>query len=230
MSELAQRLAWAEAGSRRLLDQLDLVPDKAFAAECSLPGWTTAHLAAHVSYNAQALSRLVHWARTGEETPMYASAEARNTEIEKGTTLSPAELRTMARETDERLRAEFAELPEAAWKTEVRTAQGDTVSATEIPWMRAREVWIHAVDLGTGLEFADFPAEFLDALITDITASREREGRGPALLIQAKDRNGSWRVDLPGEEARTVQGTAAELARWLAGRGPLDGPDLGRWL
>jgi maleylpyruvate isomerase len=136
----------------------------------------------------------------------------------------------MARETDEQLRAEFSGLPEPAWKAEVRTAQGDTVPATEIPWMRAREVWIHAVDLGTGLGFADFPAEFLDALITDITGSRERQGRGPALLIQAEDRNRSWRVDLPGEEARTVHGTAAELARWLAGRGPLQGPDLGRWL
>ena len=31
---------------------------------------------------------------------------------------------------------------------EVVTAQGRTVPATEIPWLRAREVYVHVVDLG----------------------------------------------------------------------------------
>src|SRR3954447_21274961 len=50
----------------------------------ALPGWTRRHVVAHVAFNARALMRLLHWARTGEKTPMYASAEARNAEIEEG--------------------------------------------------------------------------------------------------------------------------------------------------
>ena len=41
---------------------------------CS-PGWSRRHVVAHVGYNARALTRLVEWAKTGIETPMYASAD-----------------------------------------------------------------------------------------------------------------------------------------------------------
>ncbi|WP_308164110.1 maleylpyruvate isomerase N-terminal domain-containing protein [Nonomuraea sediminis] len=47
-----------------------------------LPGWTRAHVVAHVACNARAIGRLAHWARTGVETPMYASKQARDAEIE----------------------------------------------------------------------------------------------------------------------------------------------------
>ena len=225
MTELTQRLAWADEGSRVFLERLDHLPDSAFGDESRLPGWTNAHLVAHVGYNARALSRLVHWAATGEETPMYVSPEARNEEIEEGAKLSPTELRTLATETDERLRAELAELTE--WDAKVRTAQGRIVAATEIPWMRTREVWIHAVDLGTGLDFTDFPADLVDALITDIAGTRASRDQGPALVLRPQDREREWRI---GGNGKVVDGKAAELCRWLAGRGTLDGPELGRWL
>jgi maleylpyruvate isomerase len=45
--------------------------------------------------------------------------------------------------------------------SKVITAQGLTRSASEIPWMRDREVFIHAVDLGAVTAFADLPAGFL---------------------------------------------------------------------
>jgi maleylpyruvate isomerase len=224
----AQRLAWAEAGSRLFLDQLATVPDSAFPEPTTLPDWTTAHLVAHVGYNAKALSRLVHWARTGEETPMYQSTEARNAEIEHGAKLPPAELHALVRRTDEQLRAELAEL--TAWEAEIRTAQGRLVPATEIPWMRTREVWIHAVDLGTGVGFEDFPGELVDALITDIIGVRRTRDQGPSLVLDAVDRPDGWRIDVAGEEPAVVRGTAAQLCRWLAGRGGLDGPELARWL
>lgn len=228
MTELAQRLAWVEEGSRLFLDQLTTVPDSDFPEPSTLPGWTTAHLVAHVGYNAKALSRLVHWARTGDETPMYSGTEARNAEIEQGAKLSARELRALARDTGEQLRTDLAEL--TAWDAQVRTAQGRMVPASEIPWMRTREVWIHSVDLGTGEEFDDFPADLIDALITDITGLRERRDQGPALLLEASDREHGWRIELPGEEPAVVRGTAAELCRWLAGRGGIDGPELARWL
>lgn len=230
-TELARRLKWAQRGSAAFHARLAQIPDSAFPSESTLPGWTIAHLVAHVGYNAQALSRLVRWARTGVETPMYASADARNAEITEGARLSPTELRDLAHESDERLRAELAEL--SAWDAKVVTAQGRTVPATEIPWMRTREVWIHAVDLG-GLDFEDFDDDLVDALITDIAALRHGRDGHAAVLIKPTDRERGWRI---GTDPVTVRGSAGDLLRWLAGRGArgIDAeggapPELGRWL
>jgi maleylpyruvate isomerase len=49
-----------------------------------LPGWTRRHVVSHVAANADALSNLVHWAATGEPTPMYASPDERAAGIERG--------------------------------------------------------------------------------------------------------------------------------------------------
>ena len=47
-------------------------------------GWTRAHVVTHIARNADALSNLVHWATTGEPTPMYASPESRDADIAEG--------------------------------------------------------------------------------------------------------------------------------------------------
>src|ERR1700685_2979534 len=62
--------------------------------------------------------------------------------------------------------------PADAWQSEVVTAQGRTVPASETPWMRSREVMVHAVDLEVGLTFADPPEGFLTALRADIIGKR----------------------------------------------------------
>jgi maleylpyruvate isomerase len=96
--------------------------------------------------------------------------------------------------------------------------------------LRTREVWIHAVDLGTGFGFDDFPADLLDALITDVTSLRQRRDDGPAAVILPQDREDGWRVvtDAVGGEPLVVRGSTAQLAAWLTGR--CTGPELGRWL
>ena len=53
------------------------------AAPSLLPGWSRAHVVAHVAGNAVALLNLLTWARTGVETPMYADDAARNADIER---------------------------------------------------------------------------------------------------------------------------------------------------
>ncbi|MEU9834133.1 maleylpyruvate isomerase family mycothiol-dependent enzyme [Streptosporangium sp. NPDC048047] len=196
-----------------------------------LPGWTGRHLAAHVAFNARALTRLVHWARTGEETPMYPGGpEARDTEIVEGAALEPAELRGLVARTAAELEAALTGLSDLQWRTRVVTAQGRTVPATEIPWMRSREVWVHAVDLGAGASFDDFPPEFVDALLTDVMELRRRRGQEPSLTLAPVDRDRTWSA---GEPSPPLTAPAARLAAWLTGRGAAPGGaprDPGRWL
>lgn len=106
------------------------------------------------------------------------------------------------------------------WASRVLTAQGRTVAATEIPWLRSREVWVHAVDLGGGIDFTALPADLLTALCDDIVTKR-RGAPGPEVILRPTDRATRWY--LPGapdtaEEAITVTGPLAEITACLAGR------------
>ncbi|MFE5393395.1 maleylpyruvate isomerase family mycothiol-dependent enzyme [Streptomyces sp. NPDC056568] len=204
---LSDARAWVRTGTELLLDAVAALDEDAFKAPSTLPDWTRKHLVAHVAANADALGHLVHWAATGEETPMYASAEERAAGIAKGATLSGDELRSWLTDSAQKLAAGLDGLTEAQWGHQVVTAQGRTVPATELPWMRAREVCIHAVDLGTGVvTFADLPNGFLAALVAEIEAKRG--------LTELPD------GPLPG------------VAAWLAGRphSLTDVPELGPWL
>ena len=78
------------------------------------PTWTVSpcsqvglveHVAAHLSLNAEALGNLVHWARTGEERPMYSSPGRRTTDIEAGALRPPDDLRAWFDESARKLSA-----------------------------------------------------------------------------------------------------------------------------
>ncbi|GAA4613112.1 maleylpyruvate isomerase family mycothiol-dependent enzyme [Saccharopolyspora hordei] len=237
MTELAQRLEWARRGSAYFARKLAELRDSEFDEATALAGWSRRHLVAHVGYNARAIARLVDWAATGVENPMYSSPEARAREIEEGATLSVSALRALAEHAAVHLDVSWRDLPAERWQHEVRTAQGRIVPCSETPWMRAREVWIHAVDLGNGGSFIDFPPEFVDALLADITGLWQRKGQGPALLLRPDDRDAEHRVDIDGQTPHVVRGSAVDLVRWISGRGPGrlkadsgDLPELGRWL
>ncbi|WP_406422524.1 maleylpyruvate isomerase family mycothiol-dependent enzyme [Streptomyces sp. NBC_00873] len=226
---------WALVGTGLLLKAADL-DDDGYAAPSALPGWSRAHVAAHVAANAEALSNLVHWAATGEPTPMYASPEERAAGIERGRALPAAELTAWLRDSADALETGMAALGDEQWLAQVVTAQGRTVPATEVPWLRSREVCVHAVDLANGVSFADLPADFLTALCDDVTAKRATPA-GPAVTLRAPAIGAAW--ELPGDgEAALVTGELHDIAAYLTGRdaGPLttvDGtpaPTLGAWL
>ncbi|GAB2882897.1 maleylpyruvate isomerase family mycothiol-dependent enzyme [Streptomyces mayteni] len=168
-------LDWVAEGTalcRRAMAGLD---EPAFRASSPLPGWSRKHVVAHLAGNAEAIGNLVRWARTGERTPMYGSPEERGAAIEAGAALPAERLVAWFDQSALALADAMAELTAEQWRAEVTTAQGRTVPAAETPWMRAREVLVHAVDLGTGVGFADMPEPFLAALREDVLAKRGRE-------------------------------------------------------
>jgi maleylpyruvate isomerase len=228
----ADSLRWVAQGTAHFSGAMATMPDRRLEQATTLPGWTGRHLLAHVAANADALVNLATWARTGVQTPMYASPSQRDEEIESGSRRPLAELRSWVAGSAAALDVALGRLGSAHWERAVRTAQGRTVPASEITWLRAREVMIHAVDLGAGVGFDDLPAGFLAALIDDITARRTAAGDGPALTLAATDHFGTWRVAGPGEPTAVI-GTVAGLAAYLAGRptrGVAGAPALPRWL
>ncbi|GAB3908834.1 maleylpyruvate isomerase N-terminal domain-containing protein [Microbispora bryophytorum] len=202
----ADALAWVALGTELLLARVAALDEAGMTEPSLLPGWTRKHLLAHVAANADALGNLAAWARTGVPTPMYASLEQRDADIRDGSLRPAGELATWVDGSARSLAGAMEALTADQWLAEVVTAQGRTVPATEIPWLRAREVCVHVVDLGTGLTFADLPEDFLAALAADITAKRGLD-------------------ELPDGPLPDVVSYLAGRPHFLAGV-----PDLGPWL
>jgi maleylpyruvate isomerase len=212
--------------------------DDAFAAPSALPGWSRAHVLTHVARNADALINLLNWARTGVPTPAYPSREQRDADIEAGARRPPAEIRADVIESSDRLARVVRAMPESAWSARVVNSQGVEIPATDIAWLRAREMWIHAVDLDTGASFADMPAPMLTALLDDVARAMGEKPDCPALRLIAPD-GSTWNVGDPAAATTTVSGPAAGLVAWLLGRSKgrdlrsSEGrrlPELPRWL
>ena len=213
------------AGTELLARAIDALPDDALRQPSALPDWTRAHVVAHVARNAEALIRLATWARTGVETPMYPSREHRAAEIESSAQAPADVLRHEFATTAEALDAALAELDPDAWQAEVRSASGRPLPAVEIPWMRVREVWLHAVDLDAGVSVTDLPPDVVDALLDDATGMLSAAEGCPAARLVPSDRDRTWYVGPGTTEPLEVRGEAALLLGWLVGRCGADGLD-----
>jgi maleylpyruvate isomerase len=214
--DLSERLLIARRGTAFFAQRLAELSDDELEAGSLLDGWTRKNLVAHVGYNAAALCRLMDWAATDIETPMYPSAEHRDREIKEGATLSAAALRNLFDHTVARLDEKWRHLPEARWAAPVRTAQGRTVPASETVWMRTREVWIHAVDLDNGGQFSEFPDVVLESLLADIVEAWRRKALGADLMLEV---TGAKPIAVGTAAHRTVRGQLPAVVRWAAGRG-----------
>jgi maleylpyruvate isomerase len=217
MRERSESLRWLEEGTALFASALAAQDDSRLALASALPGWTRKHLVAHLALNAQALSNLLTWARTGVETPMYASPEQREADIEQGGTRSGAELRQWYADSAEQLAADLARLTPEQWQARVRTRQGREIRAEAIPWMRAREVMVHAVDLGEQVRFSDLAEDFLGALVDDIVRLRSSDPAHPAIIVRAQNTGEAWSITGTGEPVR-VMAPLPDLAAWLSGR------------
>ena len=226
-----ETLDWMRDGEARVLGFVAHLDDAALAAPSRLPGWDRAHVVGHLARNADALQNLVTWARTGIETPMYTSMEQRADGIEEAAAQNPDTLRSDVVAASERLLTALDALGDETWDAPIRTARGRPITAAEIPWMRVRENWVHAVDLGTGATFADMPAGAVDRLVDEVAGGLAGRDDCPAVTLTATDRDPGrhWTIG-PEGDGTEVSGTAAELLAWLVGREPRDYPPVPAWL
>jgi maleylpyruvate isomerase len=216
-------LATVRLGSAFFRRALDQVNDDELDGPSLLPDWDRRHLVAHVGYNARAVARLVDWAASGVETPMYASPKARGEEIELGATLNPEALRNLCEHAAIDLDVRWRDLPAERWGARVTTAQGRDVPASETVWMRTREVWLHAVDLDSGARIDDVPRDVLARLIGDVLRAWAAREEPPVRLELTDGPPGEELVrpdHVAAADAVTVSGPLPALAAWVTGRLP----------
>lgn len=209
----------------------------------ALPAWSCAHIVAHVGYNARALARLVDWAETGIENPMYSSPVARREEIEFGATLPDRALRHLHDHAAVQLDVAWRDLPNDRWLHPIRTALGRTVPVSETVWMRTRELWIHAIDLDSDRRIADVPERVSRRLINDVLgawSSRDDAHGGDRQFVLHATDTGEVFGDTAAANGsvRELDGELRNLMGWATGRSSRgvrarDGHDLGdapRWI
>ncbi len=219
---LLEELLQAQRGTAFFASKLNELTDAELDGDSLLPGWNRRHVTAHIGYNARAIARLIEWAGTGIETPMYASTDVRDKEISFGATLSPIALRNLFDHSAVHLNVEWRDLPAQAWHHKVKTIQGREVPASETVWMRTREVWTHAVDLDNGATFADIPAPVLEGLLRDITGAWKTRGTGTELLIKVGGTGtGTDQTlgDTTAQNPTVITGSLPGVVQWATGRG-----------
>jgi maleylpyruvate isomerase len=216
----------------RYLGALTELSDEDVRAPSLLPGWTRAHVITHLCRNADALSDVLHGAQAGETRAMYASQESRDAAIEAGANRSASDLRADAVASSGRWVQAANELHSANLENPgLSRPGGEPFPVRRVGMMRRTEVEVHHADLGIGYTAADWPEDFVAALMK--RRQRELTASGPAFSWWATDSGGSW----SSGDGPEVQGTAADLAWWLLGRGSGEGltcsaselPELGRW-
>lgn len=218
--------------TRRMVRTADALPDSAYAEPSGLPGWTRAHVLAHLALNAEGLAAALTGVVEGRPVSMYVSTEARDGDIEKLAATGPSVLRSRLLGACTDLHDAIAAVPADAADTTIERVPGGRVfTAGDVPWMRLREVEIHHADLGAGYDRAAWTPEFA-AHVLETTLTRG----GPAepLVARATDLDREWAW---GASGRVVTGRAVDLAWWLLGRGSGDGvtseggalPRIGAW-
>lgn len=216
-----------------LIDTVSHLTDVDVREPSVLPGWSRAHVITHLARNADALANVLRGAQHGEVRPQYSSLEKRDADIEAGAGRAAASLlqdlvaacgrwEHAARGVDATHHAALG----------ARLPDGPTFPIGKVGMFRRTEVEVHHADLAAGYSAADWPPDFVAALMG--RRRKELELSGAALRWTATDTGATWTA---GEGGPEVSGEAPALLWWLLGRGAGEGlacsdgqlPAIGRW-
>lgn len=206
----------------RVLRTVDALADDAWEGPSLLPGWTRAHLVAHLVLNAEALTRLLHGvvADADDDVPrtMYDSDEQRGQDIDELAGAGPSQIRERLLGATTVFADAVTAMPGDAWEARVeRTPGGRTMRVASVPGMRLRELEIHHVDLDAGYTTSDWTPAFAEHLLD---AMAKRLSPTPAVEVRPDDLPRTWVLGSGESEypVPVVTGPAADLGWWLTGR------------
>jgi maleylpyruvate isomerase len=183
-----------DQATQRLLDVARVIAEPDLRSPSLLPGWSRAHVIAHLASDADAMRSLLGGARasgvrSGRDRAGYASAAARDAAIESGAARTTAELMTWLADSAVALRTVARRLPYDRWQVPVQMPDSAPFPAGELLVRRLVEVELHHCDLGIGYGPAQWPVAFGAMELAEPMRSQREERLSyeqPAISARAK--------------------------------------------
>lgn len=220
---------------QRAVRTVDSLTADQWAGPSLLPGWTRAHVVAHLALNAEAFAGALAGLRSGNEVPIYPSEAQRDADIEELATAPRDAIRKRFFAATGHFRTVVGQLSTRDWEgTVLRLPGGPVWPAAALPGARLREVEVHLADLDAGYSRLDWTPEFAAHLLEQVTSDHAYSPESDPFTVRATDLDRSWFV---GAARPVISGTAADLGWWMLGRGQAEGlsthgdpmPKLGPW-
>jgi maleylpyruvate isomerase len=165
-----------DAATQRLLDEARIITD--LRAPSLLPGWSRAHVLAHLARGADAMRNLLVGARDGRDRPAYATPEARAAGIDRSAAAGARELLEDLAASAMALRTVARQLPDEAWRYPLRVLNGARFPASQLLTRRLTEVELHHCDLGIGYGHDQWCAVFAALELDEPMRSQRAERLG----------------------------------------------------
>jgi maleylpyruvate isomerase len=162
--------------TQRLLGTARVITEPDLRQPSLLPGWTRAHVLAHLARSADAMRMLLIGARSGQDRPAYASREAREADIERDAAQQAKDLATDVADSAMALRTIARQLPDQAGAYPVRILGSAPFPAAQLLTRRLVEVELHHCDLAAGYSPDDWPVIFA-ALTLEEPMRTQRQDR-----------------------------------------------------
>lgn len=226
-------LTGLEASARALNRTVDTLSGDELAEPSLLPGWTRAHVVAHVALNGHALAEVLDGVAHGQQVAMYPSNEQRDADIEKLAAVQPEDLRDQLYAATTAFADAVQVMEPEHWDAWFdRTPDGPSMPVVDIVATRRREIEVHHADLGTSYTAADWPEDFVLELLDAVSVDQATSG---PFRVRATDLGRTWQVG--DSDGPLVLGPGWALGWWLTGRGAPDVvtceagalPTLGPW-
>jgi maleylpyruvate isomerase len=221
----AHDLLLVRESADQLVHDISLLRDDALEAPSLLPGWTRAHVIGHLIGNAEGLTRLLEWARSGEQVPQYPDQETKDAGISAALGQASGVLASRVRDAVDAFLAAAQALTEHDWAARVRlgvAAQGREITAGEVPWRRLVEQEVHNVDLAGAYTPAHWSQELVLRLLDETAEHYLRRPDVPALDLATLDSDWSAGCGDPAQRIR-VEAPGPALLAWLTGRSSGEG-------
>ncbi len=200
--------------TQNLLGCTIAITDEQWLEPSLLPGWTRAHVAAHLARNADALNSVARAAAEGDLIPLYPSSRERIEAIERGSELSAIDLQIDLDTSAGQLAATLDAIPD--WTVPVQLPYG-TMPLAALPIARLHEIYLHLRDLrcpAFSVERIDtVPATWLLQWVID-----RLQDVPDVHSVEIISSSGLTAQLGPGPVYLRVEGSDAALWEWLTGR------------
>jgi maleylpyruvate isomerase len=209
----------------RVLAALQHLDDTAVREPSLLPGWTIAHVVAHITQHADALVRCAESLRAGTKAVMYPNGlDARADAIETASRRLAEELVDGLAKSSDAFAASWTDLPDGYCRS---VPDSNPFPTTTVLLRRLREVEVHGADTGLAeLAPAFWSAEYVGADLTNQWDTVNRRTSASVHLIDETDC--AWRAG--DDSAASLKVARRDILAWLLDRHSQPGlPTLTTW-